>query len=674
MKYPIYCSFTVLLSTLLISCGGGSGSASDSSDADLGNDPTVAVNAGADLSVDEGEVVVLSGSVSDASGTPEIFWEQVSGPEVDIDDESTLSPEVELPRVPEDTNAVLRLTVVDNGVEVSDELTIAIENTQNGPDGPSPQGIRDNDRGDRRDRDDEDRGFNDDREVRTYDGSNNNLDNPDWGAAFAHLQRLGEADYTDGVSSLAGLVRPSARLVSNEVVNQDEGVSVPNSFGHTDMLWQWGQFIDHDIDLTDGAEESANISVPVSDPFFDPQGSGTVEIPFSRALFDPTTGTSADNPREQENEITSWIDGSMIYGSDAERAAALRVGENSPFLATSDNNMMPFNTEELANANGFIQDPTSLFLAGDVRANEQIGLAVMHTLWVREHNRIARNLVNADFSNDPEVVFQQARRLVVAKLQKITYDEFLPALLGNNAIPNYNGYDDSLNPTIYNEFSVAAYRFGHSLVNEQILRLDDDGDEINGGHLSLREAFFTAPMILTQENSLDPILRGLATQSHQTLDTMVIQDLRSFLFGAPGDGGLDLPALNIQRGRDHGVPSYNDMREVMGLDRYSQISQITSDIDLQVRLSEAYGGDIDQIDLWVGGLAEDAVDDSQFGELFYEIIRRQFLELRDGDRFWYERYLTNDELQAIENVTLAEVIRDNTGIGNELQDDVFSTP
>ncbi|NQY12717.1 MAG: peroxidase, partial [Henriciella sp.] len=336
--------------------------------------------------------------------------------------------------------------------------------------------------------------------------------------------------------------------------------------------------MDHDLDLTDGAEESADILVPEGDAFFDPNSTGAQVITFNRALFDAATGTDASNPREQENEITSWIDGSMIYGSSVERNAALREA-GTPFLKTSAGNLLPFNEGSLTNANGFITDPTALFLAGDIRANEQLGLTVMHTLFVREHNRIAQNLLDDDPDADSEAVYEQARRLVIAKIQVITYQEWLPVLLGPDAIPAYSGYDDDINPTIFNEFSVAAFRLGHSMLNEQLLRLDATGAEIAGGQLDLTSSFITGPTSLVSEEDLDPILRGFATQLHQEIDPLVVDDIRNFLFGQPGSGGFDLASLNIQRGRDHGVPGYNDMREAMGLTRVTQFGQITSDND-----------------------------------------------------------------------------------------------
>lgn len=633
------------------------------------------VSAGTAQSVTEGATVTLNATASDPNGDAmTIAWSQVSGPMVTLNSTTSLTPSFQAPNVNDPTEIVLRITATDaGGMSTSADIAVSVDDTSRR--GPSPQGIPDDgdSRRDRaRGRRNGKRLMVDSREVRTYDGTNNNLTNTDWGATFEHLQRFAAVDYADGVSSLAGPGRPSARAVSNGVADQPEGTSLPNAVNGTDFVWQWGQFVDHDLDLTDGAEESADILVPEGDPFFDPGSSGTQVITFNRALFDSATGTDTSNPREQENEITSWLDGSMIYGSDDDRNAALRE-TGTPFLATSSGNLLPFNTNSLTNANGFVSDPTTLFLAGDIRANEQLGLTVMHTLFVREHNRIAQNLLSSDPSADIDAVYEQTRRLVIAKIQVITYDEWLPALIGANVIAPYSGYDDSVNPTISNEFSVAAFRLGHSMLNEQLLRLDAAGDEIAGGHIDLKDAFFAAPSVLTSSTDLDPILRGFAAQLHQELDAKVIDDIRNFLFGQPGSGGFDLASLNIQRGRDHGVPGYNDMREAMGLARVTQFGEITSDTVLAEALFDTYG-DVNDIDLWVGGLSEDAVSGSQLGELFQEILAQQFTAVRDGDRFWWENHLTADERNRVRDTTLAEIIRDNTDIGSEIQDNVFIAP
>lgn len=667
------CSLIPLFASVVAGCG-GSGSSGDDSAASLAT-ATIAptVSAGDDIAVEERELVQLEGVVDDPDSSPVLSWKQVSGPTVEISNSAAAAATFMAPSVRGDDRIVLRLTALDGAnAPVTDDVTIVVSNRGNGPEGPSSQGTP-GDLQARRSRARANRGGRRtvaSREVRSYDGTGNNIDQPEWGATFAHLRRLAAADYADGVEDLSGVGRPGARAVSNAIAAQPEGQSLPNGYGGSDFVWQWGQFIDHDLDLTDGAEEPADIPVPEGDLYFDPAGTGVAVIPFNRALYDPLTGTDPANPREQENEITAWIDGSMIYGATADRAVALRVGPDSPFLRTSTGNLLPFNVDALANANGFVEDPASLFLAGDIRVNEQLGLATMHTLFLREHNRIAR-LLQAEFpGRSGDELFEAARRLVIAKLQIITFEEWLPVLVGPDAIGAYPGYDSALQPDIYNEFSVAAFRLGHSMLNEQLLRLDADGGEAAGGPVSLASAFFTAPRFLTGDDALDSILRGMAAQAHQAIDPKVVHDLRNFLFGAPGDGGLDLVALNVQRGRDHGVSGYNATREALGLARRLSFAEVTSDPAVEAALAAIYDT-VDDIDLWVGGLAEDVSGGSQLGPLFQAIVVKQFKELRASDRFWYERELSAQELARVQGTTLASVIRANTGIADEIQDNVF---
>ncbi|TDJ00305.1 MAG: peroxiredoxin [Candidatus Dadabacteria bacterium] len=506
-------------------------------------------------------------------------------------------------------------------------------------------------------------------ETRSIDGSGNNLQDPLMGATFIELLRLVFSDYADGISEIPEAGLPSARVVSNIVSSQDE--LIPNTLNASDYVWQWGQFVDHDIDLTDGVNppEPADIPVPAGDPFFDPLDTGTQVIAFNRSVFDTSTGTGIDNPRQQINKITAWIDASNVYGSDVERAIALRTNDGTGRLNTSAGDLLPFNTEGLPNDGG--PDP-SLFLAGDVRSNEQVGLTSMHTLFVREHNRYVEELAAERPGLSGDRLYERGRRFVGALMQAITYNEFLPALLGEGTIPAYNGYNPNVNASIANIFSAAAYRFGHSMLSPEILRLDQNLNVIPEGNLPLLDAFFT-PETITDEGGIDPILRGLAKQITQRVDPFIIDAVRNFLFGPPGSGGLDLAALNIQRGRDHGLPKYNDTREQMGLTRVESFQDISSDPEIQMRLEDAFGN-VDDIDIWTGGLSEDLVPGSHLGEVFHLIIKIQFEFLRDGDRFWYERKLSGAELQEVQVTQLSDVIRRNTSIGFELQDNVFLVP
>ncbi|MEM8500398.1 MAG: peroxidase family protein [Pseudomonadota bacterium] len=497
--------------------------------------------------------------------------------------------------------------------------------------------------------------------VRSIDGSGNNDVNSEMGASYTPLARLLPVDYADGLSTLAGANRASPRQISNIVVATTE--NTPNASRATDYLWQWGQFLDHDIDLTEGADpaEPANIAVPDDDPYF-PAGS---EITFNRSIYD--SGANPANPRQQLNEITAWIDASNVYGSDPERAQALRTLDGTGQLKTSAGDLLPFNTVGLPNAGG---DSDQLFLAGDIRANEQIGLTALHTLFVREHNRLAAEIANDKPDWNDEQIYQHARRIVGAQMQVITYKEYLPALLGGDTIKPYRGYDPTVIASISNSFSTAAYRYGHSALSSTLKRINADGSSIAAGDLPLRNAFFS-PWRIAAEGGLEPILRGLAAQRCQTIDSYLVEDVRSFLFGDPSDGGFDLAALNIQRGRDHGLPSYNQARQTLGMEPARNVTDITSDTELRQRLRNAYTS-VDDIDLWVGGLAEDAQPSSHLGPLFSAMIADQFEALRNGDRFWYQRHLSGRQLRDVERTRLADIIRRNTDIGEELGQDVFA--
>ena len=274
-------------------------------------------------------------------------------------------------------------------------------------------------------------------------------------------------------------------------------------------------------------------------------------------------------------------------------------------------------------------------------------------------------------------------------LQHITYNEFLPAVLGDDVITDYKGYDSNINPGIFNEFAAAAYRFGHSMISDTVARREHDGSISEGGDIHLRDAFFNIQVL--QQSGIDTVLRGASLQQAQEVDTQYVDGLRNFLFATPPEGskcpmrgilrftngvfpGLDLGSRNIQRGRDHGLNSYNDVRESIGLKRLSSFEEITNDKEIVSKLKAIYNNDINNVDLYVAGLAEDHVSGSSLGESFREIVKIQFEAIRDGDRFWYEnkdnKLFTDEELKDIRETRLSDIIERNTNITG-LRDNVF---
>jgi len=494
--------------------------------------------------------------------------------------------------------------------------------------------------------------------FRTIDGSDNNRHHPDWGAANHPFLRITTVDYADGMNTPSGPFRSSARAISNLVSAQS--TSILNTKKASDYIWQWGQFVDHDIDETPGADpiEAFDITVPLGDPHFDPFNTGTQIIALNRSGYDFILGV-----RQQLNLISSYIDASNVYGSDGVRAMALRTLDGTGKLKTSAGDLLPFNTLGLPNAGG---PSPSFFLAGDVRANEQIGLTAMHVLFMREHNYWAEKIANHYHDLSGDEIYELARAIVGAEMQAITYNEFLPLFLGKHALPDYHGYKANVNASISNVFATAAYRVGHTLLSSKLLRIDANGNEASEGHIELKDAFFKPTELIN--HGIDSVLRGLAAQTAQEIDTLLVDDVRNFLFGPPGAGGFDLAALNIQRGRDHGLPGYNQLRRDFGkraIHRFKRVNPA-----LAPALKSLYGS-VDHMDAWVGLLAERHAKGSMVGPTLKKILVNQFRRLRDGDRFFYLNYLSKPMIKLIEQQTLSRIIQRNTGIGNELPKNVF---
>ena len=507
-------------------------------------------------------------------------------------------------------------------------------------------------------------------DAREADGSGNNAANSDWGSTQSTFIRLAPAAYANGISE--PIERENPREISNTIVAQDG--DIPNTFGASDLFTFFGQFIDHDIDLT--LEDRTDVyesDVPAGDPIFGAKD--TFEIGRSK----PVDGTGETGPREHANAITSYLDASNIYGSSETVTALLRAdGGASAYMRTSegdyaptmgeikaDNPNLPLPDEALA-VGGATDD---FYVAGDVRANENVALTSMHTVWLREHNTQVDRLKELHAEWSQQELFDAARVIVEAEYQNVVYTEYLPLLLGAENIPDYQGYDASVNAGIAHEFATAAYRLGHSQISSTIHRTNEDGTTSADGNLNLFEAFFQ-PTTLVDGGGIDPILRGLTSNLGQEIDPHIVDDVRNLLFGPPGEGS-DLAVLNIMRGRDHGIPPLNDVREALGLDRYSDFSDLSKDPEIAAKFASVYDT-IDNVDLWIGGLAEDKVEGSQLGATFHTIVLDQFMRLRDGDAYYFEERLadTPDLLAQIKDTSFSEIIQRNSDI-EYMQDDVF---
>jgi len=560
--------------------------------------------------------------------------------------------------------------------------------------------------------------------YRSYDGSCNNLENPLWGTSNSPFQRTLLPAYSDGVfkprQAVSGDDLPSARLVSINIVPD---VDAPSELD-THNVMQWGQFVDHDITHTplfrlgnqnssgiqccmeDGSApisrlvlhpECFPIEIPENDPFFKKFDQRCMNI--VRSMPAPQQSCTFGYG-EQMNQITHFHDASNVYGSDDEDATELREFRDGLLKiheGTHPKGLLPQDDGELEGEECQINDAAQgtldrkCFKAGDSRSNEQPGLTVYHTVWVREHNRLALELKYLNPHWDDEKLYQQARRILVAEMQHITYNEWLPIVLGVDfmdeldILPVTYGYssryDAAVNPTIINSFAAAAFRFGHTLIQGMLDMVKEvHYDRKTVSRIPLSEAFFN-PELVYVPGELDKFLVGLATQPSQKYDNIITDEVTNHLFQAKNKSfGMDLVALNLQRGRDHGLPGYNAFRELCGSKKASDFNELSDLLPKQIveRLKLIYQ-DVDDVDLFIGGISEFSVPGALLGPTFQCLVGDQFKRLQEGDRFFYDSAdnpgkFSEAQLNEIRNANLARITCDNGDNIHHMQPLAFRRP
>ena len=310
------------------------------------------------------------------------------------------------------------------------------------------------------------------------------------------------------------------------------------------------------------------------------------------------------------------------------------------------------------------------------------GLASVHTLWLREHNRLAAEISTASPGLGDQDIYQVARRILIAEMQNIVYDEYLPVVLGEDTMSRYKialssdhskqtKYDDKIDPSITNSFATAAYRFGHSMI-QGLIKMLSTATYNQEKEFQLRDHYFNMEnYLLNSGEGMEQLLAGLINQPAQDMDRFVTEEATNFLFPEQGNNfGSDLVARNIQRGRDHGLPGYNKWREECGLKEIKSMSSSSRPREISSSnwaLLQSLYSSPDDIDLFVAGLAEEKVTGGLTGKTFNCIKARQFSALQTGDRFFFTHKrqagsFSTSQLREIRGRRLRDVICDNTDI------------
>jgi hypothetical protein len=591
-------------------------------------------------------------------------------------------------------------------------------------------------------------------EVRSLNGHGNNQKHPEWGESGQNFVRLAPANYKDGIGQMRE--GPNPRFISNRVFNS-LGIDVFSPRNVSQWGWAWGQFVDHNIELAQGGGEVANIPFSSSDPleeFTDTLG----DIPFNRNPPAPGTGTSTSNPRQQVNTSQTYIDGFEIYGGTQSRLEWLRTGPNNGnpneqgaelmlpggYLPTATARGNAATAPSMKKEGRLEGEPQNAIITGDERGNENSELTAIGTLFAREHNRIVNELPKG---LSAEEKFQIARRVVGAEMQFITYTAWLPAM-GVKLKP-YLGYNTNTNPEVSDEFGTAAFR-QHSTVDGEV-ELEVEENEIPASQIPSIEAqgirvekrtvngkpgylvfiptgamFFSPKVVPTI--GLGKMLHGLSETPNYKNDAEIDNSLRAVLFETPKggvsqeecftdpetagcfSGVVDLGAIDAQRGRDNGIPTYNALRKALGLKEQTTFDEVTGESSetlpagetinspgimeftslknffgesipvnseppqrgtlathkstLAARLKAIFGS-VSNMDSFVGIVSEPNKSGSELGEVETAAWQKQFEALRNGDRFFYLNDPVLAEIKFLYGIsfehTLAELIKLNTG-------------
>ncbi|OQV20448.1 Peroxidase [Hypsibius exemplaris] len=559
--------------------------------------------------------------------------------------------------------------------------------------------------------------------YRTYDGTCNNLHYVQWGSADGQYSRLTKARYDDGYgrprlySNVLGygdrqFPLPNPRIISRSM---SQSIPIPHRVANI-LLPYFGQTIAHDLAFTTSYQidqqdadccvenaqcteaECFQFSIPRNDPLY--AFFNLTCHQFARSV--PSTSSSCDRTRtavrEQSSKVTHWLDASFLYGNNDQQNEAVRnlfagqlafrhTDKGIHNLQNSEvhKQMLPNSAPDSKNSASSPACPhasrksagKACFFAADERVNQQPLATAVHTVFLRFHNLVAGSIAQTSPYWSDEMIFQEARKIVVAVYQVVIYKEFLTGLLGSGVASHqlydaaglklleathFMGYDAGADPHVLNEFAAAGFRL-HTLVDDNVPRLLLVTGLAENSPLSSQ---YNNQTLLYEEGNADALISGMLEEMALAFDPQISEELQGRLFRGQDPIGLDLMAVTIQRGRDHGLGTYNDVREACGYGRADGFDGLRDFMPPHhVHLLRSLYRDVDDVDLMVGGLMEDALsEDASVGPTFACIVTSEFRMKRIADRFWHENpdQFSPTQLRHLRRATMSHILCQTTGL------------
>ena len=504
--------------------------------------------------------------------------------------------------------------------------------------------------------------------FRTYDGSLQDPSDPEMGKVGTRFGRNSPTDAT-APEQMPEMMDPSPREISRRLLKRD---TFKPATSLNILAACWIQFENHDWFGHGENSPDEFVEVPLAQGDEWPEGA---PMKIKATSPDRTRTNTSGLPPTYVNTVTHWWDGSQIYGSDESTNRKLRTGTDGK-LTVVDGMLPEEDTEGLEGVD----------LTG-FNDNYWIGLSLLHTLFVKEHNSICDHLKGSYPSWDDERLFLTARLVNSALQAKIHTVEWTPGILANPVL------ERAMNANWYGVLPHwVREKFGHI------------GTEMIGGVVGSDQEHHTAPYAITEEfisvYRLHPLLpddyeiRDHASgelveeidfepiQGHGTRPTIEKYGWSDLLysFGVANPGAItlknhpdalmdhvrltgdrvDLGTIDILRDRERGVPRYNDFREKLRKPRIKNFEDLTDDPELAEEIREVYDGDIDRVDLQIGMLAEPLPPGFGFSDTAFRIFILMASRRLKSDRFFTNDYTpeiyTEEGIRWVESNTMGDVL------------------